>query len=165
MAIRDIGMLPKLEGTNHVNMALIVKFIKNYLFDKEDFAEFDQVSEAGNDAYLFNQVSGGLAEVRFPDYTRSFDEWDLPNINILREQMELYRDLLLKAPPTESQTKNPDFMIAAGELFTVIPYAQLILENAKIYRVKPELIDEVGRFLVKEFSRYAWQLVLEQEIG
>ena len=163
MAIRDIGMLPKLEGTNHVNMALIVKFIKNYLFDKEEFAEFDQVSEAGNDAYLFNQVSGGLAEVRFPDYTRSFDEWDLPNINILREQMELYRDLLLKAPPTESQTKNPDFMIAAGELFTVIPYAQLILENAKIYRVKPELIDEVGRFLVKDFSRFAWQLVLEQE--
>ena len=28
MALRDIGMLPKLEGTVHVHMALIVKFIQ-----------------------------------------------------------------------------------------------------------------------------------------
>ncbi len=33
MAIRDIGMLPKLEGTEHVNMALIIKFVRNYFFD------------------------------------------------------------------------------------------------------------------------------------
>lgn len=30
MALRDIGMLPKLEGTEHVNMALIIKFVRNY---------------------------------------------------------------------------------------------------------------------------------------
>ena len=41
MAIRDIGMLPKLEGTTHVNMVLIIKFIKNYFFDKADFEKFD----------------------------------------------------------------------------------------------------------------------------
>ncbi|MBU0515994.1 MAG: acyl-CoA dehydrogenase, partial [Proteobacteria bacterium] len=32
MATRDIRALPKLEGTAHVNMALIVKFMANYLF-------------------------------------------------------------------------------------------------------------------------------------
>ena len=63
--------LPKLEGTTHVNMALIIKFIKNYFFDKADFEKFDSVSSAKNDSYLFNQVSGSLAKVRFPDYRRA----------------------------------------------------------------------------------------------
>ena len=32
MAARDIRALPKLEGTVHVNIALIVKFMENYFF-------------------------------------------------------------------------------------------------------------------------------------
>lgn len=32
MAARDIRALPKLEGTVHVNMALIIKFMANYFF-------------------------------------------------------------------------------------------------------------------------------------
>ena len=32
MAARDIRALPKLEGTVHVNIALIVKFMANYFF-------------------------------------------------------------------------------------------------------------------------------------
>ena len=34
-----VGMLPKLEGTAHVNMALVVKFMKNYLFAPADYPE------------------------------------------------------------------------------------------------------------------------------
>ncbi len=35
MAARDIRALPKLEGTVHVNMALVVKFMANFLFKPE----------------------------------------------------------------------------------------------------------------------------------
>ena len=37
MAARDIRALPKLEGTVHVNMALIVKFMANYFFNPAPF--------------------------------------------------------------------------------------------------------------------------------
>lgn len=165
MAIRDIGMLPKLEGTTHVNMALVIKFIKNYLFDNGSFPEFGEISEAKNDDYLFTQASGGLADIRFPDYMRSFTNWDLPNINIFKEQITLYRTLLEKSPPSATQSKNTDFMIAAGEIFTLIPYAQLILENAKLHKLSDELVNEIGSFLVKDFSRNVWQLLLEQDVS
>ncbi len=33
MAVRDIRGLPKLEGTVHVNMALVLKFMAGYLFN------------------------------------------------------------------------------------------------------------------------------------
>ena len=39
MAIRDIGMIPRLEGTTHVNMALVIKFMQNYLFNNVEFEE------------------------------------------------------------------------------------------------------------------------------
>jgi len=39
-AVKDIRALPKLEGTVHVNMALILKFMPNYFFNS---AEFDEV--------------------------------------------------------------------------------------------------------------------------
>jgi acyl-CoA dehydrogenase len=39
MAAQDIRSLPKLEGTVHVNMALIVKFMANYFFNPAEFPE------------------------------------------------------------------------------------------------------------------------------
>ena len=43
MAARDIRGLPKLEGTVHVNMALVLKFMANYFFNP---AEFEPVAAA-----------------------------------------------------------------------------------------------------------------------
>ena len=164
MAIRDIGMLPKLEGTTHVNMALIIKFIKNYFFDNAEFEEFSSVSEAKNDSYLFNQVSGSLAKVRFPDYKRSFKNFNEANLKIFFEQIELFKEFLMTAAPNEKQLKNVDWMISAGEIFTLIPYAQLILENAKIYNIDSNLLNEIGRFLVKDFSSYAFDMILSHDL-
>ena len=36
-AARDIRALPKLEGTVHVNIALIVKFMQNYFFNPAEY--------------------------------------------------------------------------------------------------------------------------------
>ena len=48
-----------------------------------------------------------------------------------------------------------DYMLALGEIFTMIAYAQLILENAKIYNVADEVIDEIFNFIVRDTSAYA----------
>ena len=55
IAASDIRMLPKLEGTVHVNMALVLKFMKNYFFAPIDMPEISQCSDACNDDVLFNQ--------------------------------------------------------------------------------------------------------------
>ena len=161
MAIRDIGMLPKLEGTEHVNMALIIKFVRNYFFDPVDFPEISRRDEAADDDYLFRQYTGGLAKVRFPNYQQPYADIDLPNVRIFREQLELFRRLLLEAPPTKEQGSNIDYMLAAGELFTLIAYAQLILENSQIYSVDDDLMEQIFTFLVKDFSRFALRMLLD----
>ena len=54
MAARDIRALPKLEGTVHVNIALIVKFMANYFFNPAEYPPCGAaVRGAGNDDSLF----------------------------------------------------------------------------------------------------------------
>lgn len=163
MAIRDIGMLPKLEGTEHVNMALIIKFVRNYFFEPLDYPAVGQKREAGDDSYLFNQKTGGLATVRFPDYRLAYQGMDSPNILVFREQVELFRTLLITAPPSKEQAKNIDYMLAAGELFTLIVYGQLILENAKLYSTNADVLEQIFTFMVQDFSTQALQMILGQE--
>ena len=161
MAIRDIGMLPKLEGTEHVNMALIIKFVRSYFFDPVDYPELSRRNEAVDDDYLFRQYTGGLAKVRFPDYLQPYADINLPNVLVFREQLELFRRLLLEAPPTKEQSSNIDYMLAAGELFTLIAYAQLVLENSQIYDVDDDLMEQIFTFLVKDFSGFSLRMLLD----
>ena len=71
MAARDIRALPKLEGTVHVNMALIIKFMGNYFFKPGEFPVIEQRDEPVNDDFLFDQgPTKGLGKIRFHDYRR-----------------------------------------------------------------------------------------------
>jgi acyl-CoA dehydrogenase len=163
MAIRDIGMLPKLEGTEHVNMALIIKFVKNYFFEPVEYPEVGRQHQADNDGYLFKQKTGKLASVRFADYRLAYRGVEIPNVLLFRSQVELFRKLLITAPPSAEQAANIDYMLSAGELFTLAVYAQLTLENARILQVGDELLEQIFTFMVQDFSRAALQMVVSHD--
>ncbi len=159
MAARDIRALPKLEGTVHVNIALIIKFLQNFLFIPKEYPEIPQRSDAADDTFLFKQgPTRGLGKIQFHDYNKALDLFDLPNIAIFRKQINLFKESLMKAPATEEQTKNVDVMLTIGEMFTLVPYAQLILENAKIMKIDEVLIDQIFDFIVRDFSKFALEM-------
>lgn len=163
MAIRDIGMLPKLEGTEHVNMALIIKFVRNYFFEPVEYPAIPKMDEPVDDSYLFHQKTGGLATIRFSDFRKAYEGFDSANISVFKSQVELLRDLLVEAPPDATQVKNIDYMFAAGELFTLCVYGQLVLENSRLYDTDAEVLEQIFTFMVKDFSSYSLKMVLEQE--
>lgn len=154
-AIRDIGMIPRLEGTTHVNIALVIKFIQNYFFNPVEYPVIPKRDDSADDSYLFRQKAGKLASVRFPDYRLAYEGIDVPNVLIFREQVELFRSFLEQASPTPEQVKNIDYMLALGEMFTLIVYAQLVLENTKYHPISPALLDEIFNFMVRDFAQYA----------
>jgi acyl-CoA dehydrogenase len=159
MAIRDIRMLPKLEGTVHVNMALIIKFIPKFFSEHGEYMETPKRDDVKNDDFLFNQGSTkGLGDIQFHDYHIAYDSVDLPNVNLFKEQIELFKELVFKAPPSSEQAKDIDFLLALGELFTLIVYGQLIIENAKIYNIEDDVLDQIFDFIVRDFSKFSLQL-------
>ncbi len=158
----DIRALPKLEGTVHVNIALIAKFMPNFFFNPDEYPEIGRQDQAGNDDFLFDQGSTrGLGQIRFHDYREAFAGVEVPNVRVFFEQTEHFRRMLAEAPPGPEQMKDVDFLLAGGELFALVVYAQLILENARIYDLDDDLIDQIFEFMVADFSKHALQLLGE----
>ncbi|MFP3979953.1 MAG: acyl-CoA dehydrogenase family protein [Desulfobacterales bacterium] len=159
LAAQDIRSLPKLEGTVHVNMALIIKFIANYFFNPGEFPEVPKRDDPADDTFLFNQgPTKGLGKIQFHDYNIAYNSVDLPNVNIFKEQIGVFRDFLAQAPPDADQAKNIDFLLAVGELFTLVAYGQLIIEKYQIEKFEADLLEQIFDFMVRDFSRYALQL-------
>jgi acyl-CoA dehydrogenase len=163
MAARDISALPRLEGTVHVNIALILKFMPNYFMNPADYPEITKQIEPRNDDFLFDQgPTRGLGKIQFHDYNIAYDGYDLPNVNIFKEQIEVFKEFLAAATPDADQQKDIDFLMSLGEIFTLVVYGQLILENAKIYAVDDDLVDQIFDFMIRDFSRFALQLHSKQ---
>jgi acyl-CoA dehydrogenase len=159
IAAVEIRSLPKLEGTAHVNMALIVKFMKNYLFAPVEYPQIPQRTDLADDTFLFHQgPAGGLGEIHFHDYNETYGRFDLPNIEVFKAQIEGFRKLLLTAGPDQQQVRDIDYMLSMGELFTLIVYGHLILEKGQMERTDPDLLNQVFDVFVRDFSAYATEL-------
>ncbi len=159
MAARDIRALPKLEGTVHVNMALIIKFMANYFFRPGKYPETQRMTQPGNDDFLFRQgATKGLGKTRFHDYEKIYSQCRLPNVRIFKKQIRLLKILLVLGKPSKEQIKDFDFLLNLGELFTLVVYGQLILENAKLLDIDDAVIDQIFDIMIRDFAKFAMQL-------
>jgi len=159
MAARDIRALPKLEGTVHVNIALIVKFMANYFFNHKDYPQVLRQDTARNDDFLFHQgPAKGLSRIQFHDYSPIFDAHQEPNVRVFIEQVSVFKSMLAQATPNPEQVKDTDFVLTLGEAFTQVVYGQLILENVEIYSIEDDLVDQIFDFMVRDLSSYALKL-------
>ncbi len=157
MAARDIRALPKLEGTVHVNMALVLKFMAAYLFDPAEYEQVPDRSEPADDEFLFRQgPARGLGKIRFHDWRAVYADFaHVRNVARFTEQADALKELLSTAPPSEGQIRDLDFMLTLGELFTLVVYGQLILEQAALDDLAGDVLDQIFDVLVRDFSAYA----------
>jgi acyl-CoA dehydrogenase len=158
---REIGLLPRLEGTVHINIGLLGKFMPNFLFaPNSELPVVGRRDDAADDSFLFDQgPTGGLGKVRFHDWRVLFDNFaHLPNVAVLREQVEVLTEMLASATPDAAQQKDVDFAFAVGQLFATVPYAGLILEETLLSGVDEALVDGIFGVLVRDFNGYAVEL-------
>ncbi len=137
-AVYHVRALPKLEGTVHVNLALVLKFLPQYLAAAggygEQYAPVPARNDAVDDGYLFAQGSAsGLSEIPFHDPRPAFNRFShLPNVATFVEQMTAFGQLVASAPPTQEQTADLDLLLTLGQLFTQVVYGQLVCESAAL---------------------------------
>lgn len=202
MALLGVTGLPRLEGTVHVNMALSLKFMPNYMFRPANgglaalqalplqhapaplvhalagalhragaaviplvkgapaLPPVGRRRDAANDDFLFAQgPSSGLGRVSFAGWRPVLAEFaHIPNVGVFAKQAEAFQTLLATATPTAEQQRDVDFLFSIGELFTLLPYAQLICEQARIEGTDPDLLDHIFEVLVTDFSTHATRL-------
>ncbi|MFI9401874.1 acyl-CoA dehydrogenase family protein [Nocardia sp. NPDC052316] len=213
IAMLGLFGLPRLEGTVHVNMALSLKFMANYMFHPADaglaalrvlpgagaapksavravsgalswssrtlaaragtaipklrtelagaaYAPVPTRRDPADDEFLFRQgPSSGLGRIRFSDWRQVFEKFThIPNVAVFLDQALAFQTLLAAASPTAAQQRDVDFLFALGELFTALPYAQLVLEQAEIEGTDPAVLDQIFDNFVREFAENALTL-------
>jgi acyl-CoA dehydrogenase len=154
---RLIGALPRLEGTVHVNVAQILKFMPNYLFNPENYPEIGTRDDPADDVFFWAQgPARGASKVQFADWAGVYEKASaIPNVGRFLEQARALQQLLVTAAPDAEQQRDLDFMLVVGHLFTLVVYGQLILEQAEILGFEADLVDQIFDVQVRDFSAYA----------
>lgn len=165
IATRDIRALPKLEGTVHVNMALIVKFMKNYFFNPGTFPEIPAVNEPRNDDFLFAQgETKGLGKIQFHDFQVAYAKVSSPAATVFKKQIDVFKQFLIASVSdpnaTALQGKDIDFLLSLGEVLTLVAYGQLLIEYRELHpeEISEDLLEQIFDFMVRDFSKFALQL-------
>ncbi len=137
-ATRHIRTLPKLEGTVHVNLALVLKFLPAFAAagagQGVKYAPVPVRLDPADDAFLFAQgPASGLSRIGFPDWRGAFARFSkLPNVATFISQVQAFGQLMATAPPRGEQAKDLDFLLNIGQIFTQVVYAQLVAEAAAL---------------------------------
>ncbi len=160
IGVSDIWGPSKLEGTVHVNVQLIRKFIENYFFHPKEYSEVLPVLDDRDDTYLFNQgPARGLGKVQFHDYRPVFEEFKhLPNVARFMEQVNIFKGMLMKAAPDQVQSADPSFSLPVGEMFSIVVYGQLILEQCKLLGTDSAIVNQIFDFMVRDFASFGLQI-------
>ncbi len=165
MAARDIRALPKLEGTVAVNMALVVKFMRNYFFNPGEFPEIPRVTAAKDDDFLFDQgPTKGLSGIQFHDFAAAYATVSSPNVEVFKQQIEVFKEFLVASATdpaaVAAQGKDIDFLLALGEIFSLVVYGQLIIEYRNLEKadVSDDLLEQIFDCLVRDLSGFALQI-------
>ena len=141
----------------HVNVAQILKFMPNYLFNPAEYPEIGTRDDPADDVFFWAQgPARGASKVQFADWTGVYEKASaIPNVGRFAEQARALQQLLATAAPDAEQQRDLDFMLVVGHLFTLVVYGQLILEQAELLGLEADLVDQIFDVQVRDFSAYA----------
>ena len=153
---RLIGALPRLEGTVHVNVAQILKFMPNYMLNPAEYPQIGTRNDPADDVFFWAQgPARGASKVQFADWATVYERHlKIPNVAVFYEQARALKELLVTAAPDPDQMKDLDFLLVVGHLFTLIVYGQLMLEQADLIDLDADLVDQIFEVQIRDFSQY-----------
>jgi acyl-CoA dehydrogenase len=158
MALRDAALIPSLEGSAHINLALAAQFIPQY-FGASDSSPPEPKSliagEAarGENSYLMNAHAGKIGEITFADFLRSYQPlMSVVNLQIFSEQARGFRELAISLAAAGAETKDQSVDLALGQCTATIAYAQLVAENAARLEISTSMIAVIFHFLVQDLT-------------
>ncbi|MFL6089131.1 MAG: acyl-CoA dehydrogenase family protein [Aeromicrobium sp.] len=116
-----------------------------------------RIRDAVDDTFLFQQgPAQGLGNVAFHDWRATFAAFNrLPNVRIFLAQVDAFQALLGTTPLSKPQLRDLDLLLVVGDIFTAVPYGELILQQAQISGVSDDLLDSIFELLVRDVSAHA----------
>jgi acyl-CoA dehydrogenase len=171
MALRDIQLIPSLEGSMHINLGLAAQFIPRY-FDRPDSTLNQPPSLVGGEIssaenpYLMEARAGSPHAVGFSPFLDAYRPLAAVNgaAQFMR-QVETFREIAIDKSVGILASSDMQFEMALGQCFATICYGQLIAENAVRLEVPESITSSILAVLAEDLSTLALRLASVAAIG
>ncbi|HYE19531.1 MAG TPA: acyl-CoA dehydrogenase [Tepidisphaeraceae bacterium] len=157
MALRDAQLIPGLEGSTHINLAMAAQFIPGY-FERADPGLSGPASLAGGggpvgeNSYLMAARAVAPETVAFPPYLRAYEPlMSVPNVRLVAGQARAFR-LLAGARRSEGRAPDTATAIDLGKCVSAVVYAQLVAENCVRLAVPAPVVSVIFHLIAEDLS-------------
>jgi acyl-CoA dehydrogenase len=170
MALRDIQLIPGLEGSTHINLGLAAQFIPRYFAqptaDLVAPSSRTKSGVGGENPYLMNARTGALNTIGFPHLQSAFEPLSrIPNVQLFIEQVNAFRLFLNASGIDRPAAADARVSLSLGQCFATIAYAQLIAENSVLLAVPPPVVAVIFHLLIGDLSVSALSLAAIPAFG
>ena len=165
MALRDVQLIPGLEGSAHINLALAAQFAPRYFASGREMLADPPSAVAGELAgeenpYLMEARSSGIEGIVFGAFARAFEPLaSVPNVRLLARQAAAFERLFRGCDPAASFARDSEAGMALGQCLATIAYAQLVAENAARLKVAAPLVSAMFHEIVIDLGVATMSLV------
>jgi len=171
MALRDAQLIPSVEGSTHVNLAVIARFITRY-FSRFDSRLPDPESliangkTVGENPFLMEARTGSLNSIGFPDYLLAYQPLlSIPNVRSFAQQARAFQRVIWAARAIRLPLADAEIALILGQFVATIVYGQLISENVVRLSVPPPMVNSIFHVLVNDLSAAAMMLASSPKLN
>jgi acyl-CoA dehydrogenase len=157
MALRDAPLIPRLEGSTHINLAQAARFVAAY-FDRRGGAARPAAvaSFAGasvENAYLMTARTGPVRDVAF---ARPLDAYrplrDVPNVRQFARQVRAFALFVRKGGHGRRDGADLRMSLALGQCLATVAYGQLVAEHARRARLPAPMVGAIFYLLIGDLT-------------
>jgi acyl-CoA dehydrogenase len=157
MALRDVQLIPSLEGSTHINLALAAQFIPKY-FDRADVqlpvpaSLVMGAASRDENPYLMEARTGAINTITFSDFLSAYKPLiSIANVRLFARQAKSF-ELLFRKDPLPPVAKDTQATLARGNCLAIIAYAQLVAENAILLNIPTQIVSAIFHLLVLDLG-------------
>lgn len=158
MALRDVQLIPGLEGSTHINLGLTTQFIPRY-FSDVDATLLEPPSLVASDiadgenAYLMEARTSAIHTIGFPDFLQSYAPlMSIANVQMFVEAAKAFQVFARDREADRTVRADTPMTLAMGQALATIAYAQLVAENAVRLDVPAPIAAAMFQGLVNDFN-------------
>jgi acyl-CoA dehydrogenase len=161
MALRDVQLIPSLEGSTHVNLGLAAQFAARYFANPaaDVVAPPSLITgevESRENAYLMEARNGAIPSIFFAHFLAAYKPLlSIRNVRLFVSQIKAFRLFVRSSRFRCAAADGTQLAQAMGQCLAVIVYAQLVAENATRVELPAPMVCAIFHTLIEDLSAAA----------
>jgi len=163
-ALREVLMIPGLEGSTHINYGLTAQFLEPYFADFEEEALPPKSlhgvdSEVEENPYWMSGQDRDARTVRFGHCLRAYRPLrSVANVRAFVQQVKSFRQFAAAGLAELAPSADMGLLVGIGKCLANIAFAQLVAENCAVARIPRQTVSIIFQAMIEDLSTEAIHL-------